>query len=120
MLIKGFFEKVGARSAFASLALLLGFVLGEALLHEEAYVEIGYALALFSVLGSAACVGYLLFFALGTDDGWVGSPSLFAGLARTLAAEGGSGGGEAWPLLVSLLFSPLCVLFAGLAGWVEA
>ncbi|MGI8649285.1 MAG: hypothetical protein ACR2KW_02735 [Rubrobacter sp.] len=111
-------EKVGVRGLLASAALLLGLVLGDALLHEEAYAEIGYAFALFSIIGSAACLGYLLFITFKSRGGLFGPNFAQAryrtDLRRKPPTEAGS-----WPVLISLLYSPLCVLFAGLAGWVD-
>lgn len=112
-------EKVGVRGLFASVALLLGFVLGDALLHEEAYAELGYAFALFSVIGSTACLGYLLFFTLQERTDHFG-PSFVQTRQEIRLCEARPAEAAGWPVLVSLLYSPFCALFSGLAGWVEA
>lgn len=111
---------VGPGGFLASLTLLLGLLFGETILHEQAYAELGQAVALLSVLGSAVSIGYLAFFVFRIQNGDFGlraNAPLFSSLA---ASEGGSTSGKDWPLLMRLLFRSIPILFAGLAGWVEA
>lgn len=113
-----FVERVGVRGILASVALLLAYFIGDALIHEEAYAEIGYAVALFSVVGSAAGLGYLLFTSVGTGRRIFCLSS--CGINHESGSEPDSGSGaEGLPGMVSLLYASICFLFAGLAGWVE-
>ncbi len=118
-------NRFAASSLLASATLALSLLFGETLLHEEAYVELGYAelgyaVALLSILGSAACAGYLAFFVFRIHDGDLNLSPLLPVFSRETASDDGPGAGEDWPLLVTLLFGGISILFAGLAGWVEA
>ncbi len=103
----------------ASFALLAALFFGEALASEEAYAELAHAVALLSILGSAASAGYLAFLAFRV---YAGDPGLWAALPSTSRkpfSDEMSDEGKDWPLLVTLLFRKIPALFAGLAGWVE-
>lgn len=113
-------KRLGAGGFLASFALLAGLLLGEALVSEQAYAELGHAVALVSILGSAMCAGCLAFFVLRLHDG---DPSLWTAiptLSRGPVSGGAPDAGKDWPLLITLLFRKIAILFAGLAGWVEA
>ncbi len=105
----------------ASAALLAALFFGEALASEEAYAELARAVALLSALGfSVACAGYLTLFVFRLHAGDPGLWGAVPALSRKPFSDAGSSGGEDWPLLITLLFRKIPVLFAGLAGWVEA
>lgn len=111
---------VGFGGFLASFALLAALFFGEALASEEAYAELAHAVALFAIFGSAASAGCLAFLAFRV---YAGDPGLWATLpstSRKSFSDETSDKGEDWPLLITLLFRKIPVLFAGLAGWVEA
>lgn len=125
--MRDFFERNAKRFAagslggfLASAALLAALFLGEALAGEEAYAGFGDALALLAVLGSAASAGYLAFVVARLFDGELDLWQAGSFSSKTSFSGAGRSGGEDWPLLVTLLFRKIPVLFAGLAGWVEA
>lgn len=113
-------DYIGPGGFLASLALLAGLLFGEALPSEEAYAELANAIALLSAFGSAACAGYLVFFSFRFHAGEPGLWTAIPSLSRSPFSGGGSRPGEDWPLSIKLLFGDIPVLFAGLAGWVEA
>ncbi|WP_162924678.1 hypothetical protein [Rubrobacter indicoceani] len=111
-------ERFGVRGLFASAALLVAFFLGDALLHEEAYAELGYAFALCSMLGFAAGFGGLLLLTVRSSEHTFGPRFLQTRHELQLRREPPRVCGNL-PVLLTLLYSPLCALFSGLAGWVE-
>jgi hypothetical protein len=122
--MRAYFDKYAKRLAaggfgfFAPAAILVALLFGEAVASEEAYVGVGEAVALLAVLGCAA--GHLAFFALrlqATDCGLWTAIRAFSGGSSFDAA---SRPGKNWPVLITLLFGDIPILFAGLAGWVEA
>ena len=98
------------------LALVLIGLLADVARPEEAYAGIGYGLSLLALLGAAGCAARLTGrLATRLDPLPWASPA--APAARTGEFVGGvSARGERWPLLVTLLFGPLAVLFSGLGG----
>lgn len=117
--MRGFARDIfgSAGGLLALLGILLSLVLGDALLHEETFAELGYALALLSMLGSAVYAGHLIRTFLRSNPHEI---DLYSSFPTTLRATTGENApGKRWPVLVSLLFSSFSFLFAGLAGWVE-
>lgn len=100
------------------LAVVLVGLLADVAHPDEAYASIDYGLFLLAFLGTTGCVVCLTSKlatsleplpgtrpAVFTDRAFASSPDLYLR-------------GEAWPLLVALLFGPLAVLISGLGGWV--
>lgn len=112
--------RLAAGSFLASAALLFALFFGEAVAGEASYAELGHALALFSALGSIASAGCLAFFVLRIHAGDPGPWTLAPSSSREPFTDAGTKPGKEWPLLITLLFRKIPVLFAGLAGWVEA
>lgn len=104
----------------AWMAVVAALFFGEAFAGEEAFVELGHAVALFAVLGSIASAGCLAFFVLRLHTGDPGLWTLVPSFSRGPLSDTGTEGGKDWPLLITLLFGDIPILFAGLAGWVEA
>ena len=100
------------------LAVVLIGLLADVAHPEEAYAGIDYGLSLLAFLGATGCVVSLTS-KLATrlePLPWISpaAPSVHA----FAPVPGLRLRGEAWPLLVALLFGPLVVLISGLGGWV--
>ncbi|AHY45781.1 Hypothetical Protein RradSPS_0498 [Rubrobacter radiotolerans] len=106
----------GRQGVFAFGFLLLGFVLGDAALNEEAYAEAGYVLALLSGLGTVGLGARVLHTLRRGSACFWGTVATSLALSRAGVTEKPSGTGL--PILLALLLLPLSALFAGLAGWV--
>jgi hypothetical protein len=113
-------KRFGAGGFFASFALVVGLLFGEAPVSEQACAELAHAVALLSILGSSASAGYLAFFVFRICAGHPGPWAALSTVSRKPFADEAPDEGEDWPLLVTLLFRKIPVLFAGLGGWVEA
>ena len=93
----------------ASLLLLVG-----PLPQQAAHAGVGYVFSLIAVVGAAGLFGCLLVLA---SRRLPLRPGGLLGASPPTTRRAGVPG-EDWPLLVVLLFGPLCVLLAGLGGWV--
>ncbi|MBA2691017.1 MAG: hypothetical protein H0U65_00800 [Rubrobacter sp.] len=122
--MRAYFDKNAKRLAaggfgfFAPAAVLVALLFGEAVASEEAYAGIGEAVALLSILGCAA--GYLTFFTFRLQTGDHGLWTAIRAFSGDSSFDAASRPGKNWPVLITLLFGDIPILFAGLAGWVEA
>ena len=111
-------ERAARTGAGPLLALVLIGLLTDVARPEEAYAGIDYGLSLLAFLGATGCVVCLTSRLAASLDPLPWTSPVAAAFRAFAPAPGVSTPGEAWPLLVVLLFGPLAVLISGLGGWV--
>ncbi|QIN82102.1 hypothetical protein GBA63_05170 [Rubrobacter tropicus] len=111
-------ERAAGTGAGPLLALVLIGLLADVARPEEAYAGIDYGLSLLAFLGATGCVVCLTSRLAASLDPLPWTSPVAAAVRAFAPTPGVSTHGEAWPLLVALLFGPLAVLISGLGGWV--
>lgn len=91
----------------------------ELLSGDEVYANLEYGFSLVALSFAAGCVSQLVFLVYRHSGNLASACCMPTGVLPAAMAPGSRiSGGEGWPVLIALLFGPLCVLLAGLGGWV--